>query len=150
MNATKPYSEDLRWRIIWAYYRPTNHLSQREISNQFNVSERTVHRYLQLFRQTGDIQVKHRNNGPDKLLGNYKQLILLRLVFLNPGVYLHELQEMLNDDYGVVISIPTICKALKHMGCTRQSMHHIALQQSDHERAKFMAEISCYDPFMLV
>jgi len=29
-------------------------------------------------------------------------------------------------------------------------MHHIALQQSEYLRAKFKAEISCYDPSMLV
>ena len=36
------------------------------------------------------------------------------------------------------------------MGCTRQSMHHLALQRSDALRARFMAEISCYDPSMLI
>ena len=150
MNAMKPYRCDLRWRIVWAYYRPTYHLTQKEISDQFHVSERTVHRYLQLFRQTGDVEIRHRRDGPGKLLGNFEQLTLLRLVLTQPGLYLHELQEMLNDDYGVVISIPTICRALKQMGCTRQSMHHVALQQSNYLRAKFMAEVSCYDPSMLV
>ena len=29
-------------------------------------------------------------------------------------------------------------------------MHHIALQQSDAAKARFMAEISVYDPSMLV
>jgi len=57
---------------------------------------------------------------------------------------------MLKDDYEVVISIPIICRALQQMGCTRQSMHHIALQQSDYLRVKFMAKISGYDPSMLV
>ena len=36
------------------------------------------------------------------------------------------------------------------MGCTRQYMHHIALQQSEVLRSKFMAEISVYDPSMLI
>ena len=36
------------------------------------------------------------------------------------------------------------------MGCTRQSMHHVAIQRSDMLRAKFMGEISIYDPSMLV
>ena len=150
MSITNPYNYDLRWRIVWACLRPTNHLTQEEISDLLNVSERTVHRYLQLFRQTGDVQIKHRRNGPEKLFGNFEQLILFSLVSTHPGVYLHELQEMLKDDYEVVISIPIICRALQQMGCTRQSMHHIALQQSDYLRAKFMAEISCYDPSMLV
>jgi hypothetical protein len=36
------------------------------------------------------------------------------------------------------------------MGCTRQVIQHIAIQQSDELRAKFMAEVSLYDPSMLL
>jgi hypothetical protein len=39
---------------------------------------------------------------------------------------------------------------MRYMGCTRQAIHHVALQQSDAVRAKFMEEISVYDPSMLV
>jgi len=134
---------------VWAYHRPTNNLSQREISDLFNVSERTVRRYLQLFNQTGDVQIKPRKNVPEKLLGDFEQLVLLRLILAHPGIYLHELQEKLKK-YGVTISVPTICRTLKQMGCTRQIMHHVAMQQSEYQRAKFMAEISRYDPSMLV
>ena len=42
-----------------------------------------------------------------------------------------------------------ICQALHHMGCTRQTMQHIAIQRSDEQRAIFMAEISKYDPTMI-
>ena len=90
-----------------------------------------------------------RRNGPEKLLGEFEQLILLRLLFAYPGIYLHELQDKLNT-YGVITSVPSICRTLRQMGLTRQKMHHIALQQSDYLRAKFMAEISTYDPTMLV
>ena len=36
------------------------------------------------------------------------------------------------------------------MGCTRQTIHNVAVQQFQSQRAKFMAKISCYDPAMLV
>ena len=36
------------------------------------------------------------------------------------------------------------------MDCTRQVIHRIALQRSDEKRAKFMAEVSIYDPSMLL
>ena len=35
------------------------------------------------------------------------------------------------------------------MGCIRQVVQHIALQHSDELRAKFVAEVSVYDPAML-
>ena len=40
------------------------------------------------------------------------------------------------------MSNSTICRTLKYMGCTRQAMHHVALQQSEIDRAEFMAQIS--------
>ena len=36
------------------------------------------------------------------------------------------------------------------MGCTRQVIQHIDVHRSDESRAKFMAEVSMYDPTMLV
>ena len=51
---------------------------------------------------------------------------------------------------GIDVSLSNICRTFKRMGVTRQAMHHIALQQCDHKRAKYMAEISMYDPSMLV
>lgn len=36
------------------------------------------------------------------------------------------------------------------MGCTRQVIQRIALQRSDEKRAKFMSEVSAYDPSMLL
>ena len=36
------------------------------------------------------------------------------------------------------------------MGCTRQVIRHVALQQSELLHAKFMSEVSLYDPNMLI
>jgi len=51
---------------------------------------------------------------------------------------------------GIAVTMSCTCKAFKRMGCTRQAIHHVALQQSDVERARFMADISLYEPSMLV
>ena len=40
----------------------------------------------------------------------------------------------------------TICRLLKFMGCTQQVIQRITLQRSEEMRAKFMAEVSMYDP----
>ena len=36
------------------------------------------------------------------------------------------------------------------MGCTRQVLQHIALQRDEEQRARFMAEVSVYDPSILL
>ena len=80
---------------------------------------------------------------------DFEQLSLVQVILAHPGIYLQEIQENLLQ-MGIAISLPIICRTFMSMGVTRQAMHHIVLQQSDCERAKYMAEISMYDPSMLV
>ena len=102
------------------------------------------------FYQTGDIQPKEHRNGPERLLGDFEQIILVQVLSENPSIYLYEVQEHLEGVFGVTISVSTICKTLKWMGFTRKKIHHIAIQQSELLRAEYMATISVYDPNMIV
>jgi len=121
-----------------------------EISQLLCLSERTIQRYLTLFRQTGDVKPLEHRNGPQKLLSDFEQCELLSLILQNPGIYLHEIQDKLYEAFGVLVSAATICRTLQFMGCTRQVIRSVAIQQSDAMRAKFMAEISIYDPSMFL
>ena len=114
------------------------------------VSERSARRYVSKFQLTGDVEPVAYRHGPPKLLGDLEQLVLLRLVVERPGIYLHEVQAKLLAMYGVTVCAATICRTLKFMGCTRQVIQHIPVQRSEELRARFMAEISMYDPSMLI
>ena len=142
-----PYSLDIRWRIIWSFI--CHRQSFADIASLFGVCERTVRRYVSLFQRTGDVKACQRRHGPLPLLGEFEQMLLLRLILENPGIYLCEIQEKIMQMFGVYVCISTICRTLKTMGCTRQAMHRIAIQRSDEERAKFMANVSLYDVSML-
>jgi len=52
--------------------------------------------------------------------------------------------------YGLMVSIPTICQTLHYMGCTRQALKYIAIQRSEEDRAKSMAEIFMYNSDMII
>ena len=67
-----------------------------------------------------------------------------------PGIYLSEIRAKLVARYGVTVDVATICRTLKYMGCTRQVIQRISLQRSEEKRATFMAEVSMYDPSMLL
>ena len=121
-----------------------------EISQLLCLSERTIQRYVTLFRQTGDVKPLERRNGPQKLLSDFEQCKLLSLILQYPGIYLHEIQDKLQEAFGVTVSPATICRTLQLMGCTRQVIRSVAIQQSDAMRAKFMAEVSIYDPSMFL
>ena len=121
-----------------------------KIAELTSLSERTVRRYLHLFQTTGDVEPKRRRYGPIPLFGDFEQLTLLRLILENTGIYLSEIQEKLQEEFGVAVSAPTICRTLKLMGCSRRVIRHVALQRSDTLRAHFMSKISVYDPEMII
>ena len=110
----------------------------------------SVRRYLRLFQLTGDVKPKSQRRSPQPLLGEFGQLILLRLIAENTGIYLHELQDKLRALFGVTISVPTICRTLRRMGCCRRVIRHVVIQRSEKQRARFMADISAYDPAMII
>ena len=85
-----PYSLILWWRIIWIAL--TWHASPQDIGQHLSVSERTVRRHLKMFE---DVKPCSRRSGPLCLFRKYKQLMLVRLILENPGIYLHEIQQQL-------------------------------------------------------
>lgn len=125
-------------------------MSLAAISELMCVSERSVRRYLRLFNQTGDVEPKLQRHGPPLLIGEFEQLTLLRLILENKGIYLHELQDELYDMFGVSVSPSTICRTLRIMGCCRRVIRHVAIQRSDELRAHFMANVSVYEPEMII
>ena len=124
--------------------------SPASVSRQLCVSVKSVKRYQKLFWLTGDVTPKIQRHGPQLLLGDFEQLTLLRLIAENPGIYLSELQDKLFNIFGVLVSVPTICKTLKVMGCCRRVIRYVAKQRSDELRAHFMAEMSAYEVEMCI
>ena len=147
-NMPRAYSTDLRWRAVWLHL--AHNLDVAEISQLLSVSPSSVYRYVEMFQLTGNVKPINYRHGPPKLLGDMEQLVLLRLILNNPGIYLRNLQANLRSRFGVTVDVSTICRTLKFMGCTQQVIERVALQRSDELRAKFMAEVSVYDPSMLL
>lgn len=112
-----PYSIDLRWRIVWAHLSQS--LATTQIAELFSISESSVRRYITSFQQTGYVKPATRRHGPERLMGEFEQLTLLKIILDHPGIYLFEMQMELQKLFGLPqISVPTICRTLKSMGCT--------------------------------
>ena len=103
---------------MWIY--TVNNITIEEISQLLCVSKSTVYRYLEKFECIGDVRPKSHHHGPNRLLGELEQVLLLRIILSNPGIYLSEVQSMIFSKFGRNISLSTICRTLKYMGCTVQ------------------------------
>ena len=67
---------------------------------------------MALFYRSGDVRPRARKNGPQRLLGEFEQIIPLRLILANPGIYLYELKSELVKMF---VSEATICRTLRYM-----------------------------------
>ena len=67
---------------------------------------------------------------------------------VKPTMYLEELQSELYDLTGTWVHVSTICRTVQRLGLTRKKVQLVALQCSMEMQARFMAEISLFDPQM--
>ena len=142
------YSLDLRWRAVWLHL--IRQMSYAEIAELLFMSQRSVQRYVYLYQSTGDVEPRKQRHGPERLLSEFEQITVLQSMIDRPGIYFAELQQQLNDATGIWVHISTICRTVQRLGFSRKRLQHIALQCSDEKRAQYMAEISIFDPTMLI
>jgi transposase len=104
----KPYSQDLRDRVLQAYDRG---MKTKQIAEVFNVSPSWARRVNQRRRETGE--TAHRKMGsPGITIVDRDQLAAL--IREHPDATLAELRSRL----GVQCALSTLCMALKKMGLT--------------------------------
>ena len=88
--------------------------------------------------------------SPERMLSEFEQFTLLQSLIHQPTSYLHEIQKNLFDATGVWASKSSISRTIRQQGFTHMKVESIALQRSEEKRIKFMADISHYDPEMLI
>lgn len=110
----RPISIELRTCIVAAVERGGRSL--RDLAELFSVDVSTIVRLLQRFRSTGSVQPKAHGGGARRKLDSGAVARLLELVRQQPDATLTELRSRL----GVVCSIMTICRVLRHHDITRK------------------------------
>ena len=144
----RKYSDDFRWRIVFQHCLQGK--SIRVVARNNYVCKSTVERLVNRFKRTGDVTSVQEKHGPCHKLSDQEELIVLQLFLDKPGIYLREVQRELFDITSTWISCATLCRAAKRFGLSRQKMRNIAIMRSDILRAQYLADMSIFDPNMLV
>lgn len=114
----KPYSNDLRQRVVQAYEKKEG--SQRELARRFQVSLNFVYRLLKRFRQTGRVEPQpHGGGNPPKIQGAALSGVR-RLVEKTPDATLKELCEQLKRRHRVAVRTATVHRVLQREKLTRK------------------------------
>jgi transposase len=144
----RPYSEDLRQRIVEAVDHGDGSL--RQLARRFRVSLSFIRRLLRRRRQTGSFRPKPHGGGRPPALDDNMLLRLRELVRQHPDATLDELRQGLDVD----CSLAAPCRALKKLGITRKKKDLHAQERDTPEtrekRRAFRRELAAVDPRHLV
>ena len=114
----KPFSDDLRGRIV-AVYEETE-WSYPQVAARFQVSESSVRRFVKHWRDRGTVESKLAANGRLAKIDDAGVAVLTELVKTHVDASQAELCELLAGATGIVVSQPTICRALQRARLTRK------------------------------
>jgi transposase len=114
----KPYSTDLRMRVVQAYEHHEG--AMRQLATTFRVSLSFVRRLLKHYRETGSVAPKPHGGGrPAKVDGSGLALVQA-LVQAAPDATLGELCQRFEGQHQIPISVATISRVLAQLQLTRK------------------------------
>ena len=134
-----PYSNDLRWRIIWQRFGME--VSLRQVAENLNISLGTAYNICKLFESTENVDNRTSMREHNRLFNDEQELWIMGLLVDNPNLYLHEICQKVYHMFNIEVSPSTICRLIYRYGFTRKKIQQIAQQRSTEHRAEFMAAV---------
>ena len=114
----RPYSRDLRSRIVHAYEHREG--SMRQLATRFRVSLSYVRDLLTRYCVTGDVAPKPHGGGYPAKLAAPRLEALKTLVYTTPDATLQELRTHLATAQQVTVSLATISRTLAKLDLPRK------------------------------
>src|SRR4051794_39145603 len=112
----KPYSEDLRWRVVVAV---SSGMPREDVAMRFAVSQPTIRRWLRLKRETGELAPKP-VPGPPAVKMDALQVALPERLAARPDATLAQLCSWWQEVAGVTVSTATMSRAISRLDWTRK------------------------------
>ena len=143
----RPYSGDLRWRIV--YQRIGMNLTYSKIASNLNVSTATAQRVYMQFERIGHVDPSKANRRDTRTLDEHQELHVIGLMLQEPSLYLGEVCQQIKDTFGLELSPATVCRLFKRYGMTRK-VRQVAKQRCHSLRGAFMAQSFLFTRNMFV
>lgn len=114
----KAYSLDLRQKIVESY--EAGGITQRQLATRFLVSPFFVVKVLGLHRRGEQLQAKRRGGRVKPLLTDQMRRYLRERLAAQNDLSLAELSILIEAEFGLTVSPPTVCRALQKMNLRRK------------------------------
>ena len=76
-----PYSDDLRWRVVWLHL--IDNMSYQDIAKVLYICPKSAQRYIPLFHTTGSVVPVEQKRGPDHCLSDFELYIVFNAFIHN-------------------------------------------------------------------
>jgi transposase len=121
----RPYSEDLRWRVI---YLENQNYNEQEIAELLLISKSTVHYILKTFSKWGCVVNPLKGvPGRKKKFSRNELQILQQLVKEKVDWYLDELLVEMENQTGKPVSISALWRSLHYCGITHKKVFNFLI-----------------------
>lgn len=138
----KAYDYDLRRKVLEAI--ELNGMKRCEASECFGISRNTIHQWLQLKAETGDVKPKPiKNRGHSHKITDWEKF--RAFVVANPDKTQTQLAELWQDD----LSERTMSRALQRLGFTRKKTYGYR-ERDEHRRADFRKQLATLEAGQIV
>ena len=124
-----PYSQDLRERVIAAV--KAGKKSQAEVAETFGVSQSTVEKWWQCWRESGETAARPYAHGPQRALAACDDFIRAE-VQKQPDVTLDELCARVAETQGVSASSSMMCRTLQVLRLRRKKSRSTTASEGRH------------------
>jgi transposase len=112
------YSLDFRQKVVSAYENGVETIL--EVAERFSVSESFIKKMLARKRSTGDVKPIGHRGGQKKRLSDKHRKWLLKTVLSEPDITLADLQERLEKEKRISVSVPTLSRQLRRLNLRRK------------------------------
>lgn len=135
-----PYSDDIRWRIVWQ--RLAMDLPYWKIARNLSIGVGTAYNVFKTFEHSGEVSNSSKRERTDlRALTASEEMFVIGLVLESPCLYLRELCQRVEETSGLSVSVSTICRLLRRHGFSRKKVQKVALERNIEYRTHFMADM---------
>ena len=112
-----PLSKELREKIVSAYERGMETI--KVVAEIFDITPRTVAKYLQIHRETGDLTPKPLPGRPP-ILTEENLNVIKQIILLNKDGTLQDFRDAFENKTGIYVAISTIQNACEKLDIRRK------------------------------
>ncbi|KAF8239291.1 hypothetical protein L208DRAFT_1471778 [Tricholoma matsutake] len=111
---------------------------------------RVIQRVKRTWNEIGDVCRDRQHQGRAPLLSVQESQFMVALLEHTPDLYLDEIQEQLQEQHNVTVSLNTISRTLKRLGISSKKLSRAASEHCKEARNAFALKIGAYPVEYLV